>query len=146
MLLNTYPSCSIALVLLSSFLAHERFINKSSFWKPYLSSLPPTFKNILPVEWSDSDIESLKGSPIYHIIKDRIKLLHDTVEFVGLVLSKFPLPDGVEWNVEFSDIAWACGVISSRAFPRKNEENDSTELCLYPVLDMVSSRCYLVYT
>jgi hypothetical protein len=127
----------LALVLFSVYLAYEHFFNPSSFWKPYLSSLPPSFKNILPFEWSDTDIDILKGTPIYHMIKDRIKLINDTVELIRDVLKCYPLPYGEQWNVEFSQVAWACGVISSRAFPRKNEENDTTELCLYPVLDMV---------
>ncbi|KAJ3236449.1 hypothetical protein HDU81_010744 [Chytriomyces hyalinus] len=139
-------------LLLAAFLAHERFHCKTSFWKPYLDSLPPTFN--LPIEWDDYQVELLEDTNLHYMVKDRQAMIKRAVEVFNEVFQGESMP-----LLTFSELRWGYGVIQSRAFPKnksvaildeceqqqngdaKSDEKQAlSELCLYPVLDMINHK------
>ncbi|KAJ3174554.1 hypothetical protein HK101_010944 [Irineochytrium annulatum] len=137
------------LVLLAAFLAYERFVSPSSFWFPYLTTLPKYFS--LPLEWPEDDVDCLlRGTNLMHIVRERRRLLNDAV---GLIQRACEGVDGLKAvgsGLAYKELLWGYAVIASRAFPKqRGAEADAdavvateavSELCLYPVLDMLNHR------
>ena len=124
------------------FMIEELFENgESSFWFPYLDSLPEQYS--LPVCWSESDTDLLlKGTPLGFTILERKKWLND---IVGVIKEAGFFVSATYWNIE--TVTWAFASISSRAFPKSNAVASNTldwitttELCLYPILDMLNHK------
>ena len=149
------------LVLLAAFIAYSKRNSSSSFWTPYLSSLPACFG--LPIEWPETCIDSyLKNTNIMYIVRERKRLLRDAVDLIRNACKQSEVPwieNSTDHEVEISydEMLWAYGVIASRAFPKSlpssllpsddiddlkitfSKDTDKvSELCLYPVLDMLN--------
>ncbi|KAJ3304342.1 hypothetical protein HDU76_005208, partial [Blyttiomyces sp. JEL0837] len=124
------------LVLLASFLAHERFAPPStspSFWHPYLNSLPLDFG--LPISWPDDQVNSfLSGTSLAFIVRERRKLLQDAVDLVHRACtesnwqSEYDQPSsGKFWKLTYEELVWGYSVIASRAFPgKRSKDGDET--------------------
>ncbi|KAJ3105854.1 hypothetical protein HDU97_007498 [Phlyctochytrium planicorne] len=140
------------LIILAAYIAYARFVEQeNSFWWPYLQTLPVTFD--LPVEWTDEEVAALlPGSNIFFIVQERRKLLKNAVKIVNDAFTTH----GILQAMEYNKILWAYCAIASRAFPKssgviKPEASSSqadtldpiatnrvSELCLYPILDMLN--------
>ncbi|KAJ3148776.1 hypothetical protein HDU86_007331 [Geranomyces michiganensis] len=139
------------LILLSAFMLFERFENPTSFWKPYLEALPSEYE--LPLCWSDVEVEELlKGTNLCHVVRERRKLLKRGLVMVREACGHLFANKSLHWK----NFLWAYSAISSRAFPRAQSADaderehvaeealelcsGASELCLYPVLDMLNHR------
>ncbi|TPX62981.1 hypothetical protein PhCBS80983_g00134 [Powellomyces hirtus] len=139
------------LILLSAFMAYERFENPDSFWKPYLEALPERYE--LPLWWSEDEVHRLLGgSNLRHIVEERKKLLNKGLDMIKEACGDLFVQGTMCWE----NLLWAYSAISSRAFPRARpatvderehaaEEameisSGASELCLYPVLDMLNHQ------
>ncbi|KAI8824469.1 uncharacterized protein EV422DRAFT_565158 [Fimicolochytrium jonesii] len=139
------------LILVSAFLVYEMYENAGSFWKPYLEALPEEYS--LPLSWPESEVaQLLKGTNLYHIVEERRKLLQKGLEMVREACGDMFIRNSLIWP----NLLWAYSAVSSRAFPRSRpataedrehaaEEaaeisSGASELCLYPVLDMLNHR------
>ncbi|KAI8830081.1 hypothetical protein BJ741DRAFT_621058 [Chytriomyces cf. hyalinus JEL632] len=138
-------------LLLAAFLAHERFHSKTSFWKPYLESLPPTFN--LPIEWDEYQVGLLEDTNLHYMVQDRQAMIKRAVELFNEAFRGESMP-----ALTFDELRWGYGVIQSRAFPKNksvaivdecerqnedvklDEKQALSELCLYPVLDMINHK------
>ncbi|KAI9205672.1 uncharacterized protein BJ171DRAFT_441384 [Polychytrium aggregatum] len=143
------PYCA-GLLLMSAYLVYERFERPEgeSFYYPYLNSLPKTFN--IPMWWPIEQVEELlKGTNLFYIVQSRKALLTRGLKLIQLAC-KDVFPKG---TLTWDNMLWAYSAISSRAFPKsrltKREEADdelpsvlgtASELCLYPVLDMLNHR------
>ena len=129
---------AIEMMCLSAFLVHERFEQgPKSFWFPYLDALPLNYT--LAVCWTTEQRQSLLGTPLHFVTQERLVWLQKIYE---IVQNACPTEFTSHWT--FENLIWAFSSISSRAFPKARQEKDAqsdwitiTELCLYPVLDMV---------
>ncbi|KAJ3022966.1 hypothetical protein HKX48_004724 [Thoreauomyces humboldtii] len=137
------------LILLAGYMAYERFVNLASFWKPYFDALPEEYS--LPLWWDDAS-ELLEGTNLGHTVAERRKLLVKGLEVIRDACGPLFPSHKLTWKT----LRWAYSAISSRAFPRTrpslpNERNlaaeepaeissGASELCLYPVLDMLNHR------
>jgi hypothetical protein len=133
-----YPF-ALDLVSMAMFIVQERF-NEKSFWGPYLKSLPDKYS--LPICWGESKIEKLlKNTPLEFKSIERIRWAKRVVAVVSRCSLSYFAAD--TWNLD--NFIWAFSSILSRAFPKAKtsaEINDwitLSEICLYPVLDMVYS-------
>ncbi|KAJ3179732.1 hypothetical protein HDU85_004731 [Gaertneriomyces sp. JEL0708] len=139
-----------ALILLAAFLVWERFEQSDSFWAPYLESLPVKYQ--LPLWWTDEEVDVLlSGTNLEYVVQERAKLLKRGLAIVSEVCGEMFTHHSLTWE----NFLWAYSAISSRAFPRsrpapsasvsKDSAADDTtsaasELCLYPILDMLNHR------
>ncbi|KAJ3236450.1 hypothetical protein HDU81_010745 [Chytriomyces hyalinus] len=131
---------------LSCFLAHEHFHAKSSFWQPYLESLPTDFN--LPISWPLIESNAfLSGTNLHFIVQERQALIREWTDLANRALAP------TKFTVD--QILWAYSAISSRSFPRhaSRSQFDSinelevlgkglevSEICLYPILDMMNHK------
>ncbi|KAJ3291545.1 hypothetical protein HK104_005969, partial [Borealophlyctis nickersoniae] len=141
------------LIFLSAYLVCERFEKRAtSFWAPYLYSLPARYS--IPLWWEEGQVEvAFQGTNLKHVVEERRKLLK-----VGLDVVKRACGDLFEsGSLTWDHLLWAYSAISSRAFPRAKVKTptdgrdhaaegavevagEASELCLYPVLDMLNHR------
>ncbi|KAJ3168340.1 hypothetical protein HDU88_001780 [Geranomyces variabilis] len=139
------------LILLSAFMVFERFENSNSFWKPYLEALPGEYE--LPLYWADAEVEQLlKGTNLCHVVRERQKLLEKGLAMAQEACGQMFANGSLLWE----NFLWAYSSISSRAFPRTRAaevderrhvadealevSSGASELCLYPVLDMLNHQ------
>ena len=127
---------AMELIVLTVFLVIEK--RNSGFWKPYIESLPSEFD--LPLMWSPKEIKYLLyGTSMESITNEKLQWIAQVVEALNKV-------EGYE--ISLYEFKWAYSAISSRAFPRaklkeasssvtNNEWISISEICLYPVLDML---------
>ncbi|TPX57289.1 hypothetical protein SpCBS45565_g08233 [Spizellomyces sp. 'palustris'] len=151
------------LILLSSFLIYERYENPTSFWRPYLEVLPRRYE--LPIWWEEEEIDRLLGGTgLRHIVRERRKVLETGLKVLqdvcGDLFKKHSLTwygNGLSLSRDEQDIEILPSAISSRAFPRSRNATSredrehaaeepvevaegTSELCLYPILDMLNHR------
>ncbi|KAJ3092570.1 hypothetical protein HK102_005608 [Quaeritorhiza haematococci] len=118
---------------------------KPGFFLPYLASLPTEFPTI-PLFWSDDQLtEEFKGTNMELIIKHRKKVLKKGFETLVKACGHMFHSGSLTWE----KFLWAYSSISSRAFPkisllkasaRESKKSERTQLCLYPVLDMLNHQ------
>ena len=51
-------------LVIAAYIIHEKYLNPSSFWSPYLSVLPSTADVGPTFTWSVADLDQLSGSPV----------------------------------------------------------------------------------
>ena len=132
---SKYPH-AMELIVLTVFLVIEK--RTCGFWQPYIESLPSEFD--LPLMWSPKEIKYLLyGTSMESITNEKLQWIAQVVEALNKV-------EGYE--ISLYEFKWAYSAISSRAFPRaklkeasssvtNNEWISISEICLYPVLDML---------
>ncbi|KND01240.1 uncharacterized protein SPPG_04331 [Spizellomyces punctatus DAOM BR117] len=140
------------LILLSAYLIYERYENPTSFWRPYLEVLPRRYE--LPIWWEEEEIDRLLGGTgLKHIVRERRKVLETGLKVLQDVCGDLFKKHSLTWE----NMLWAYSAISSRAFPRSRNDTSredrehaaeeavevaegTSELCLYPILDMLNHR------
>ncbi|KAJ3242833.1 hypothetical protein HDU78_001092 [Chytriomyces hyalinus] len=131
---------------LSCYLAHEQFHVESSFWQPYLESLPSDFN--LPISWPLLELNALlSGTNLHFIVQERQTMLREWTDLANRALAPT--------QFTMDQILWAYSAISSRSFPRHVSRSqfdltnelqvlgsglEVSELCLYPILDMMNHK------
>ena len=133
-----YPH-ALELIILTLFIVFEKRL-ENSYWKPYLDSLPNNFD--LPLVWKNEEVKNLlSGTSLENITVEKLKWIRKVTDCVnGFNIDLIG-------TVEIDEFQWAYSAISSRAFPRakmienkvvhNNEWLSISEICLYPVLDML---------
>jgi hypothetical protein len=143
----------LELVCLAAFMSVERH-NKESFWAPYLDALPLEYN--LPICWPQDSLETLlSGTSLLLMTKQRLRWINSSLSLLNeyLIENKIVLDESSDEKyslIKYDDFVWAYSSISSRAFPKakkgmafSNQEDQQedwiriTEICLYPILDMV---------
>ncbi|CAI5704731.1 unnamed protein product [Peronospora farinosa] len=130
--LETYPQILDDEVL-ALHLMHERNKGSGSFFAPYIASLPTTFD--LPVFWSDTELNELKGTNVLlltHLMKKRLENDFDNIH--KAVMEAFPKIFASLRTLTLEDYTWAMSVIWSRAFGVNKGGNYLRVLC--PAMDM----------
>lgn len=134
-LLKSDPTCQrIPSLALAVFVLFER-LNPSSFYQPYLSTLPDP---VLPFSFGLDDLAYLSASPSYREI---LSLKKSTVrQYVHLysILRKaghLRLPP-----FEWVDFEWAVGIVMSRQNRIPSTEGQDTEIALIPGWDSCNHR------
>jgi hypothetical protein len=102
---------------------------ETNFWKPYFDILPKNLNHI-PSFWS-KDLYYLKGSPILHEIRNRVKSIRS--EYNKLVKNGIPLKEN---NISFNDYKRVRALVSSRNFNLHIEGVQNTTLV--PLADMLN--------
>ncbi|KAF9090018.1 hypothetical protein BGX29_011708 [Mortierella sp. GBA35] len=105
--------------------------SSSSFYKPYLDMIPDKIHTAL--EFDDQDMELLRGTNAFLVVKERKDSLRakyeKTMEVVG---DELKVEDGYTWE----RFLWAETVVSSRTFPAHLFGNeDEGEIVLIPLAD-----------
>ena len=145
---NPLDPHAIGVLFMVAFLMHQRS-QPGSFFAPYVLSLPQSYDSI-SLFWPEQDRRILfRNTNLNTIIEHRLAHLKDGFEHVTKSCSH--LFENAEKDFTWDCFTWAYSSISSRAFPRLSllgnvdrgyiyktqEEAQKTEICLYPVLDMV---------
>ncbi|KAI8618663.1 hypothetical protein BC830DRAFT_1107892 [Chytriomyces sp. MP71] len=144
----------------AAFLACERYhSNNLSFWMPYLDTLPSHFN--LPIEWPSDQVERyLANTNILFAVTERRRMIHAATDFFNKAFSE--KVTHLHVKLAFEELLWAYCAIQSRAFPKnmsvvvdgnhRSQDQDGSgqdikekdaalsELCLYPVLDMINHK------
>ena len=148
--------------LLQLYVAKLKFEEDAgSFFKPYIDLLPLQLEQ--PYFWDANDLQLLKGTDIYLVMKQHLpKLLQEWTSLLQKLkiapsddlaelhapdadlfdyLQKCP-PEGpkVSWT-SFSSYVWAAGIFASRAFPKialTNRCLSINEAFLYPIVDLLN--------
>lgn len=137
---STLNGVELDMAVMTVYMCNENWNTKSSFWEPYLQSLPKTLN--LPICWSREEIDLLlSGSNLHFITIDKL----NWIDRIITLLSKTDL------KIEKSQFIWGFALITSRAFPKSNSILDShgnsrhdwislSEICLYPILDLLNHK------
>jgi histone-lysine N-methyltransferase SETD3 len=127
---------SIALLLMN-----ERLKGSKSDWKPYLDVLPSKEDVNPSFVWTDEELESLKGSPVYMASK----FLNQKVknEYEGLKDTVFKKYSTVFPQDKFTYelFEWAFVMLFSRA-ARLSSKSGGEELALVPYADLMNHNPY----
>ncbi|KAI9503039.1 hypothetical protein BX070DRAFT_192202, partial [Coemansia spiralis] len=118
--------------LLAAFLVHERFVNKRSFWKPYIDILPEASHT--PMEFTAEERKLLRGTPLEHAVDDRLRKYREEHE---LTKQATGMSDEA---LSFERFVWAMGAVSSRSFSKDlvvGITGAGNEVLL-PLLDMMN--------
>lgn len=148
--------------LLQLYVAKLKFEEDAgSFFKPYIDMLPLQLEQ--PYFWDANDLQLLKGTDIYLVMKQHLpKLLQEWTSLLQKLkiapsddLAKLHAPDvdlfdylqkcppeasKVSWT-SFSSYVWAAGIFASRAFPKialTNRCLSINEAFLYPIVDLLN--------
>ncbi|KAJ1943815.1 hypothetical protein FBU59_002792, partial [Linderina macrospora] len=121
-----------------AFLVHERFVNKQSFWKPYIDVLPKEFST--PVFFSSEEIEFLEGTPAKSSVDEMREQYRKEYERAVEEVGESVIPRSV---FTFEAYLWAVAVCTSRSFTDdlvKDHEDARTarNAILLPLMDMVN--------
>eukprot|EP00596_Hydrurales_sp_CCMP1899_P010112 CAMPEP_0119051472 /NCGR_PEP_ID=MMETSP1177-20130426/73074_1 /TAXON_ID=2985 /ORGANISM="Ochromonas sp, Strain CCMP1899" /LENGTH=569 /DNA_ID=CAMNT_0007030679 /DNA_START=102 /DNA_END=1811 /DNA_ORIENTATION=- len=127
---------AIAILLMS-----EKMKGSQSRWKEYFSVLPDAEEVYPSFVWTDSELESLKGSPTYSASKSlRGKLEREFQEVKDRIFSKNPDKFPPEkFTVEL--FLWAFIMLFSRA-ARLSLKVGGEELALVPYADLMNHNPY----
>ncbi|ETP50491.1 hypothetical protein F442_04198 [Phytophthora nicotianae P10297] len=119
--------------VLALHLMHERSKSNDSFFAPFIASLPTTFD--LPVFWSDSELNELKGTNVLLLTQLMKKQLQRDFENIHQAVAEdFPEIFASLPTLTLDDYTWAMSVIWSRAFGVTREAKYIRVLC--PAMDM----------
>ena len=116
-------------VAIALLLIREKFASPdTSFYKPYIDILPPTVSSVSPTFiWSDEELETLKGSPLYPAtISLKTKLRSEYQRYVVPLIQG----DDRRFTEEFYSMEnweWAFTMLFSRAVRLKNHFPDNGE-------------------
>jgi hypothetical protein len=133
------------LVILSAFMVYELFeVGTNSFWFSYLASLPKTYN--LPVCWPNERVLTLLGNTsLSYLTTGRREWLENVLKCLQEPCSAF---FATSKALTYENLLWAYCAITSRAFPKSRpsvQDSDWTnlsEICLFPVLDMINHKPY----
>merc|ERR1711988_919918 len=122
---------------LALFLMHEWLKGKNSFWYHYINTLPS--KTTTCVDYTDEQLEGLKGTMIYHNCKGRKKRFSEEFPYLFPYLDKYFNDSGVDWGVVgVKEWLWAHNILNSRNFALKVDGN--TTLALIPIGDLFNHK------
>ncbi|RLN89786.1 hypothetical protein BBJ28_00010634 [Nothophytophthora sp. Chile5] len=119
--------------LLALHLMHERGKGSTSFFAPFIASLPREFD--LPVFWSDAELLELKGTNVLLLTQMMRRQLER--DFEGIhepIAAEFPEIFAALPKLTLDDYTWAMSVIWSRAFGATKNGKYMHVLC--PAMDM----------
>ncbi|CAG8752467.1 14603_t:CDS:2 [Gigaspora margarita] len=121
---------------LATFLIHERFLGKLSFYHPYINILPKYIPT--PLMYTEQEMSWLKGTNLGYGIKSRKELLKKEFDEILKIVSNDELINALSWELYL----WACNIISSRCFPNKLIDPDDVEVkeALFPLIDSFNHR------
>lgn len=139
---------------------------EKSFYSPYIDLLPLKLEQ--PYFWNSEEIELLKGTDLYLLLKQKLeKLVNEWFDLFSTLKLK---PEGsdlykemngssnfdilkflssvrhdnetIPWN-SFAAYLWADGIFTSRAFPKliiDNHCSSINEAFLYPIVDLLNHK------
>ncbi len=117
-------------IFLMVFLLWDRKINgDKSFFKPYYDILPKTLRNI-PIFWSESELEYLKGSYLLTQISDRIDAITEDYYAICHVAPQLAMIASLE------EFKWARMCVCSRNFGLQIDGHRTS--ALVPHADMLN--------
>ncbi|POM66485.1 Putative histone-lysine N-methyltransferase [Phytophthora palmivora] len=119
--------------VLALHLMHERSKGSTSFFAPFIASMPTTFD--LPVFWTDAELNELQGTNVLLLTKlMKQQLQRDFENIHQAVAEDFPEIFASLPTLKVEDYMWAMSVIWSRAFGVSKGEKYLRLLC--PAMDM----------
>eukprot|EP01119_Soliformovum_irregulare_P008765 TRINITY_DN21872_c0_g2_i2.p1 TRINITY_DN21872_c0_g2~~TRINITY_DN21872_c0_g2_i2.p1 ORF type:complete len:331 (+),score=88.52 TRINITY_DN21872_c0_g2_i2:183-1175(+) len=104
--------------------------NPKSKWKPYLDILPKEYD--MPTEWTNEEIELLKGFKIYDDVFKKLEMLEKSYEQVQVLMKHYPEEFSADIHT-YSKFRWAYNAIVSRGFRLEDKQPR-----LIPMVDMMN--------
>jgi len=119
------------------FVLYEKYVNPSSFWKPYLDLLPERVDSAL--FFTDEDLAYVAGTTLgMEISYTQQHLLESYEEIMSAVEERFSIFD--RQNFSWERFKWARSMFDSRGFNLTLQ--GKARNCLLPFIDSINSTHY----
>lgn len=118
------------------FVIYEKYVNPSSFWKPYLEHLPETIDSAL--FFTDVDLEYVAGTTLGMEIGIIQSHLLESYQKIMMAVAEQPVFDPTVFTWE--RFKWARAIFDSRGFNLTLQ--GKARNCLLPFIDSINSTHY----